>query len=185
MLFRSRQQVTLMKANYKELPELLGLALDNHFDAFSTAYYISASEDPENSLDEEDIIYLKNIVVKQLISIIVENGMNKALVDKNIARLAHFYEFEDVSISRIAQGYYRKTGDMCYERNKLIIYPNGDLVPCTGFDYIMNKTSFINVMHADYKQIMESPLFANFWDKSFPLCERCSSGHQIWLDLKR
>lgn len=172
-----------MKSNYKELPELLRLAIDYHFDAFSTAYYISSMEDPIFAMNEADIVFMQETVVGKLKNILCESGIDKEILAENLQRLTQFFKFKNVPINKVANGYYRNKDEMCYDKNKIVIYPNGDVVPCTGYDYIMNRTDSVNIMDSTYKQIMESQLFSMFWSKPFPLCERCSADNQIWLDL--
>ena len=179
----ARLQVTLMKGNYQELPLLLQIALENHFDTLSTAYYISAKEDPTNTLDEKDIMLLKSDIVYQ-VKCIMRDSMSDSLISTNIERISQFFNFSGVSTDRIAHGFFRNKNEMCHDNHRLVVYPNGDVVPCTGFDYIMDTTQSLNIIDHSYKEIINSRIFAEFWINGFPLCERCSSGHQIWLDLK-
>lgn len=179
-----RQQVTLLKSNYAELPELLKLALNCNFDALSTAYYISAKEDHEQTMNQTDIGIFKNNTVKKIQEILYDSDLDPILIEDNIKRMNNIFEFRNMPLSQIAKGYYRPSGDMCYSKNKLAIYPNGDVVPCVGYDYIMESKEKVNILDCSYQQIMQSRLFACFWEKPYALCERCSNGYQIWLDLK-
>lgn len=179
-----RQQVILLKENYKEIPNLLRMALEFQFDAFSTAYFISATEDKTLTMNQEDIDIFKTDVVHQIRQILYDSKLDTKIIEENEKRLAEFFVFGNQSIDQIAHGLYRNKNSMCNEKNKIVIYPNGDVVPCTGYDYIMEQISEVNILDSNYNQIMQSTLFSSFWTKQFALCERCSNGFQVWLNLK-
>lgn len=180
-----RQQTVIMKQNYKELPQLLELAIKCGFDAFSTAYYISSHKDDEYTLNEEDIIYFKDEVEHELYHKLVKGGLNKQCLSKNFERIRQFFVFNNIPLKHIGEGYYRKKGLMCNKKYKLVIYPNGDVVPCLGFDYIMDRSYIENIKCKDYRSIINGKKFREFWYKPYILCNRCSSGFQIWLDLAK
>lgn len=180
-----RQQTVIMKQNYQELPDLLEFALNCGFDTLSTAYYISSNEDEKLALSEKDIVLFKDVVTNKLYQKLVDRSMDEKLLSENLERIRRFFVFDDIPLDQISKGYYRKEGSMCNETNKLVIYPNGDVVPCLGFDYIMDRSYAENIKEKDYKSIKNSEKFKKFWGKPYKLCNRCSSGYQVWINLTK
>lgn len=178
-----RQQVTLLKDNYQEVPILLENAIERGFDAFSTAYFISASEDSITGMSEADIVNFRQNIIPKVIEVLKNNKMSNEKFHENLKRISSFFEFKGVTIDEVARGYYRPNNDMCNDTNRIVIYPNGDAVPCTAFDYFIEGSKSVNILKSSYSQIVNSHLFIDFWKRPNYMCTRCPNGHQIWIDL--
>ena len=177
-----RVQIVLMKQNYRELPTLLRAAIDSQFNTISTAYYISEKPNKEILMSYEDINDFKTNVEPEIISIINRMNISTMLKNINIEKVKKFFDFDGVTVDEVANGQYRNKVN-CGESNRIALYPNGDVVPCLGFDYLMDFRYVMNVFkHDDMKKITNLE-FDDFWLKEHKMCSRCSSGYQIWINL--
>lgn len=178
-----RMQIVLMKPNFRELPILLEEAIQSHFDSLSTAYYISNEPEENILMDQSDIECFVKEVCPKMISIMEKCNMDKALMDANKQKIKSFFKIKDMNLEELSKGIYRRSGCNCSEPNRISIYPNGVAVPCLGFDYIMDESYGLNIFdNEQYKKLFDNR-FEDFWKSDYALCERCSSGYQVWLDL--
>lgn len=179
-----RFQCVLMKENYEELPELLSYAIESDFDTFSTSYYISNSPDENLLMSKNDIENFVFNVTPRIKSVLSKCKTNEKTKMENIKKLSSFFSFDGIPLETIEKGIYRPSGTTCEEKNRIAIYPNGDAVPCLGFDYNMQQKYKINIFDSHSLSNIIHSNFNNFWNSSFTMCSRCSSGFQVWFTLK-
>ena len=177
-----RVQIVLMKQNYRELPILLRAAIDAQFNTISTAYYISRNPNKEILMSYEDINDFKCNIEPEIIAIIRKMNISERLKNINVEKVKKFFEFNGVTEDEIANGQYRNNVN-CGESNRIALYPNGDVVPCLGFDYLMNSKYVMNVFKHNNMKKIKNLEFGDFWLKEHKMCSRCSSGYQVWLNL--
>ena len=177
-----RIQMVLMKQNYRELPELLKAAIDSKFNTVSTAYYISENPNGEILMSREDINDFKNNVKPEIISIINRMKIGTELKKVNIEKVDSFFCFNNVSEDKIANGIYRNKVN-CGEHNRIALYPNGDVTPCLGFDYLMDYKYVMNVFNNNEMKKIVNLEFGDFWLTEHKMCNHCSSGYQVWINL--
>lgn len=179
-----RLQCVLMKQNYQEIPELLTCAIESGFDAFSTSYYISNVANEKLLMSKSDI---DNFISRTLpkVRILINNcKISEKVKKENLRKIDSFFCFNGVSNEDIEKGIYRTMGTTCNEKNRVAIYPNGDVVPCLGFDYYMKQKYIINIFeNGNLFKIIEE-VFGNFWEDCYNMCSKCSSGYQVWFPLK-
>lgn len=178
-----RLQTVLMKPNYKELPDLLELAILYKFDSLSTAYYISLKPQENILMNQLDIECFIRQVCPEMIEIMKKCSMDSILIETNKKKIESFFNMENVPMWKIAKGIYRSDGNNCGENNRIAIYPNGVAVPCLGFDYCMDESYALNIFNEEDMNKLLIDRFERFWIKEYILCSSCSSGHQVWLDI--
>ncbi len=179
-----RFQCVLMKQNYEEMPELLTCAIESGFDTFSTSYYISNNPDENLLMSKNDIDNFIFNVVPKVNSILSKCNTNKIVKKENLKKINSFFKFDGISLETVGKGVYRLPGTTCEDRNRIAIYPNGDVVPCLGFDYKMQQKYKINIFNSYSSLNIINSNFDNFWNSNYDMCSRCSSGFQVWFTLK-
>lgn len=179
-----RLQTLLMKNNYKELPKLLQKAISSKFNTISTSYYISVKPQKTILMNKFDIQIFKNDISKQLLDIMKKSDISSENLIINQKKIKSFFQFDDINLDDIEKGIYRAKEENCKEKNKFIIYPNGNLVPCVGFDYCMDSKYTTNIFKDKRVEENLDEIFEEFWGESHDICTRCANGKQIWLNLK-
>lgn len=178
-----RFNTVIMKSNYKELPELLNFAIFTRCNSLSTAYYTANSPNDMLRMNFDDIMELKKMIVPELLNILKKYELNEELYSANEAKLRKIFEFENVSSQDIGNGIYRCEGYRCNLKNRMILYPNGDVAPCTFFDYLFEPQYIDNIFEIDICKINMGEKFMAFWNESHTICRNCTDGYQLWLML--
>lgn len=178
-----RLQTVLMKPNFRELDNLLEEAILAHFNSLSTAYYISYESERNILMNQSDIECFITQVCPKMISIMEKYNISSIIIEENERKIRTFFSMDGISLQELSEGIYRRKGFNCGENNCIAIYPNGVIVPCLGFDYSMDETYTLNIFDKKQYEIFLNERFRNFWENDYVLCTRCSSGHQVWLNL--
>lgn len=166
-------QTIVSRVNYKSLPELLDFAIDNGFHFLWTSLLEDAINLPNLRMQLNDCEHLNSVIIPQ-----IEKRVHKIpveLQDDFMASAIHLKHLPQYS-----QGIYHPdnfTGCKMIG-NMHILFPNGKLALCSGYDYFSKVDEIFNddfFSTTDYAQQVE---------KMAPYCKYCPHNEHTSFGLK-
>ncbi len=178
-------QTIISKANYRELPALLKLAIENGFSALATSYLEDAYRHPEVQMTVPDIREFQEEVIPQMRAIVETVPLTLKARNRNIMTLKTYFSPELNTLENWARGIYRPTGysDCGQPQKFLLLYPGGSAAPCYGFEYIRAQEFMDSTLTKTTGEVINGSKFKNFAETSFDFCHYCPVGLHQWLDL--
>jgi len=171
-------QTIILKDNFKNLPEIFKVAIDNKADLFWPSYLEDAHFLPEIRMREADIKYLKENIIPEM----------KRIVEKKFKSASH----REKLIDTLNRYYSIKYDDYCYHDKTLkcallgrhwTFYPGGVVDPCPGHEYFPSKyQQTVNLKTV--AQIFSLENIKKNSSLSFDYCQYCPHGEHIGLNLK-
>ena len=172
-------QTVIMKENYKEIPNILKLAIDAKADLFWPSYLEDAINLPDVRLNKEEILDFKKNVIPKMEQIIINENFDKRLEKRLLSSLKKYYEneYEDYI-------YHKKNCGCHWIGSHFTFYPNGIIDPCPGHEYFKSKYQF----KIDYDYIDEFMSIDNLERtkkeiECFDYCKYCPQGEHRELSF--
>lgn len=185
--FSAILQTIITKVNFRDLPRLLKLAIENKFSAFATSYLEDAYRHPEIQMSTQDIHAFHEDVIPELLSIMDSYPLTPSARQRNMKTLQSYFSPEINTIKNWAQGIYRPLGqsDCGQPGNFLLMYPGGAAAPCYGFEYTHVKDLMDTTLDKAIGDVINGGKFRAFTKTSFDFCHYCPIGFHLWLDLSQ
>lgn len=171
-------QTIIMKENYKEIPDILRVAIKSKADVFWPSYLEDAQNNIEANLDEEDILDFTENVIPRMKHCFEECIENKSLASANIQNCNKFFKPDSLR-KDFSMGIYHHALCNCNLLNRYAcLHVNGNLTPCTRYEY---DTGEINFKFTDIDSLKE--FFAQDKKPAEEYCKYCPEGEHIGFDL--
>ncbi len=165
-------QTVIMKDNYKQMNDLLKLAIEYKADKFWPSYLEDAINLPDARLTKEDIDYFVSNIKPHMKQTILSNGLNK----ENIENIENIYlqYFEDYI--------YHKEKFKCRHLGKhLSFYPDGRIDLCCGYEYLDLPIRYID--YNNIEQILTTEFMSEFKNEQLDYCKYCPQGLHREINL--
>lgn len=184
MLMQIRMQTVLTKYNYEDLPELLLLAIDSKFNTLSISFLEHATSNIFLYMEEDDIEKFKGKIVPELIKIIEESSISETNKKINQDILLNIQKGDFYKHNYLEIGEYRDIEDYCINKDQyLVVAPSGQVLPCCGVEYYLDKTEYGNVNAASIEEILNGTRFRQFWKEKKDICKYCGLEKHFFLLL--
>lgn len=162
-------QTVIMKDNYRQMNDLLKLAIKCHADKFWPSYLEDAYNLPEARLDSKDVNDFRNNIKKMMVKTLNDNQLN---INNNFENLNRIYEEDYINYI------YHPNKFICHHPgHHLSFYPDGRIDLCCGFEYIDGYRQYVDYQGID--KILTVDFMKSFENMSFDYCKYCPQGlHQ-------
>lgn len=168
-------QTIIMKDTYKQMDELLKLAIDNGANLFWPSYLEDAINLPDIRMTKSEIYDFKNTIIPKMEKIILSSKFDNNLTNRLINSLNKYYN------DGIKDFVYHDSNNNCHWMgHHFTFYPNGVIDPCPGHEYFKSNYQY----KIDYKYIDEFMKIENLQKNEnvcFDYCKYCPQGmhHEI------
>lgn len=171
-------QTVIMKDNYKQIPEILELAIRMNADLFWPSYLEDAINLPEIRLNTNEIKEFKKNIIPRMKKVIIDNlGENIHEEMLNDVDKYYYNEFENYV--------YHSDDVSCHWLGKhFTFYPNGNIDPCPGHEYFSSDCQF-HINYDDIDQFMTIKNLKKNKKSYFEYCKYCPQGVHQELSLSK
>lgn len=169
------------RLNFREFPDVVDFAFDKRAASLACVY-------PEND-HEERFLLMNNADIQEFLTNIVPSAS-----ERYRKRRAHNEEFPALfdghgSGADFSKGKYWKNHqqvtDACDKPlNFLLIYPNGDVLPCNGIEYT-HQPIIGNVLEKSLSEIWFGDLMERFRDERISYCINCPIKKHSGVSISR
>jgi len=169
----------LSKSNFRELPELIEFAFNKKIAGLAIAF-------PENDYINKELL-MSEVEINEFI----ENVLPLAKSNYNKLK-THKIDFPDIflkdlSLKQYANGIYWNSQNeitkICDKPNNfLLIYPNGDVLPCNGIEYT-HKPIIGNINKSSLTEIWNNQEMNEFRNNRIDYCIFCPIKRHIGVSI--
>lgn len=168
-------QTIIMKDNYKQLPQLLNLAIDSNANLFWPSYLEDAVNLPDIRMSNNEINDFKENIIPKMKSIATNKIKDHKILNNILNSLNSYYN------DGIDEYIYHKNGENCHWAGKhFTFYPNGVVDPCPGHEYFKSKYQY-KIDYTNINEFMKKENLESIKNVCFEYCKFCPQGvhHEI------
>ncbi|MGN6715270.1 radical SAM protein [Anaerocolumna jejuensis] len=171
-------QTIIMKDNYKEIPDILRVAINVKADIFWPSYLEDAQNNNEANLDEEDILDFTENVLPKMKHCFEKSIENKSIASANIKNCDKLFKPDSLR-NDFSMGIYHHGPYDCKLLNRYAcLHVNGNLTPCTRYEYNPGEIYFKFTGTDSLKEF-----FAQCKKPVEEYCKYCPEGEHIGFDF--
>ena len=174
--FKLNVRMVLSKHNYKQLSDMIDLAVKLKADILSIDMIEADSENKLFLLNKDEIKDFKENYVPVLVKKIENMQMDEYLKKFNIKQLKDMFNLEFNSAQNFENGLYwpdERIKEKCdIPKSFMIIEGDGMVLPCNAVEY--NRNQIVgNVFDTDIEELWNSPQWNSFRKSKMKFCREC------------
>lgn len=178
-------QTIITNRNFRELPDIVALAIEKRFSAVAMSYLEYAYRHPELRLSVSEIRQFRAEVIPELHRMLESYPLPQRTKQQNLQTLAGCFDPKANADENWARGIYRPTGEpRCDQPGGFaLVYADGLIAPCCGFEYVQ-PPEFIQELGRHHLQgVVQGEKFSQFAEDRMEFCRYCPAGMHPWLYL--